>query len=187
MKFCSAVLEEQRIRDGSPLPYVVMAKSLFCSGKPQNHADKSLKQEVQYGIMCSIPESFLKFCSAVLEEQRIRDWEGRTAGRMDERTDIRITIYPCNFICGGYNYQAGPKTPNKQTNKQTKIMMKFNFYEFQEMKKVKGCIPKSNHLIYHFFYNPPSHASYKSGNCPKAFSIILVSESFEDREKYNLS
>ena len=32
-------------------PYVVMAKSLFCSGTPQNHADKNLKQEVQYGLM----------------------------------------------------------------------------------------------------------------------------------------
>ena len=26
-----------------PPPYVVMAKSLFCSGKPHNHADKNLK------------------------------------------------------------------------------------------------------------------------------------------------
>ena len=32
-------------------PNVVMAKSMFCSGKPQNHADKNLKQEVQYDIM----------------------------------------------------------------------------------------------------------------------------------------
>ena len=54
-----------------------------------------------------IPESFMKFCSAVLEEQRIRDWgtDGRTDGRTNERTDIRITIYLCNFLCGGYKNQ----------------------------------------------------------------------------------
>ena len=45
----------------------------------------------------------MKFCSAVFKEQRIRDWEGRTDGRTNERTDIRITIYPRNFVCGGYN------------------------------------------------------------------------------------
>ena len=49
----------------------------------------------------------MKFCSAVLEEQRIRDWEGRTDRRTEERpngrTDIRITIYPLNFVCGGFN------------------------------------------------------------------------------------
>ena len=45
----------------------------------------------------------MKFCSAVLKELRIRDWEGGTDGRTNERTDIRITIYPHNFVCGGYN------------------------------------------------------------------------------------
>ena len=43
------------------------------------------------------------FCSAVLEEQWTRDWDGRTGEQTKERTDIRITIYPSNFICGGYN------------------------------------------------------------------------------------
>ena len=67
-------------------------------------------------------------------------------------------------------------------------MMKFNYYEFQEMnKKVKVASRNQIIYIYHFFYNPPIHASYKSGNCPIALSIILVSESFEDGEKDNLS
>ena len=55
---------------------------------------------------------FMKFCSAVLEEYRIRDWEGRTDER---RTDIRITIYPQALFAGvitiylrGYKGQRSP-------------------------------------------------------------------------------
>ena len=29
--------------------------------------------------------------------------ESGTDGRTNERTDIRTTIYPRNFVCGGYN------------------------------------------------------------------------------------
>ena len=29
--------------------------------------------------------------------------DGRTDGRTNERTDIRITIYPRNLVCRGYN------------------------------------------------------------------------------------
>ena len=42
----------------------------------------------------------MKFCLAVLEEERIKD--GRKDGRTNKRTDIRIIIYPRNFVCGGY-------------------------------------------------------------------------------------
>ena len=67
-----------------------MAKSLFCSGKPQNHVDEN-RRSVWHHVVQEISESFMKFCSAVLEELRNRDWEGpmdgRTDGRMDRRTD----------------------------------------------------------------------------------------------------
>ena len=115
-----------------PPPYVGMAKSLFCSGKPQNHADKNLKQEVQYGIIqLTIPESFMKFCSAVLEEQWIRDGDGRTNKWMD----IRITIYPCK-LCGGYNKKGHiiaarskqqVQWESKKNVDMTKIMKKTSF------------------------------------------------------------
>ena len=42
----------------------------------------------------------MKFCSAVLEEQRIRDWEGQKDGQTDGHKDHYI---PPNFVCGGYN------------------------------------------------------------------------------------
>ena len=44
------------------------------------------------------PKSFMKFCSAVLEEQRIRDWEGQTDGRTDERTNERTNEHKDHYI-----------------------------------------------------------------------------------------
>ena len=59
---------------GPPPPYVLMTKSLIFPWKPQNQADKNLKYEVQYGnVYRTNPKSFMKFCSAFLEQQRIRD------------------------------------------------------------------------------------------------------------------
>ena len=46
----------------------------------------------------------MKFCSAVLEEWRIRDWEGRTDGRTNERTDGHKDHYiPPQLRLRGYN------------------------------------------------------------------------------------
>ena len=41
----------------------------------------------------------MKFCLAVLEEYGIRDWEGRTDGRMDGHKDHYIP----SQTCGGYD------------------------------------------------------------------------------------
>ena len=49
---------------------------------------------------------------------------GGTDGQTDERMDIRITIYPRNFVCGGYNenmnYTEFPKVLNYICQKEKK-------------------------------------------------------------------
>ena len=46
-KYCEQCSQNDTPRS----PMFCMVKSLFCSGKPQNHSNKNLKQKVQYGIM----------------------------------------------------------------------------------------------------------------------------------------
>ena len=46
----------------------------------------------------------MKFCSAILEEQRIRDWEGRTDGRTNGRTYGSLYTPETSFAGGGINH-----------------------------------------------------------------------------------
>ena len=54
--------------------------------------------------MASCSEQFLKVSlNSVQRSKRSSGLEIGTNERTNERTDIRITIYPPNFVCGGYN------------------------------------------------------------------------------------